>query len=98
MARWAFSPVLLRIYLVGLEDVRKCVLLFRFVVRCGNRGEYLYLGFCSSQLFAYTGILLFYTTCYVWKYAYNCNVVVQRPLGKNMTSHIFYFVNNRKGK
>lgn len=23
-------------------------------------------------------------------------VVVQRPLGKNMTSHIFYFFNNRK--
>lgn len=96
MARWAFSPVLLGIYLVGLGDVRKYVLLFRFVVHCGNREEYLYLDFCSTQLFGYTDILLFYTTCCVWKYAYNCNVVVQRPLGKNMTSHIFYFFNNRK--
>lgn len=96
MARWAFSPVLLGIYLVGLGNVRKYVLLFRFVVHCGNREEYLYLGFCSTQLFGYTDILLFYTTCCMWKYAYNCNVVVQRPLGKNMTSHIFYFFNNRK--
>lgn len=57
--RWAFSPpILLEIYLVGLEDVRKYVLLFRFVVRCGNTGEYLYPRFL--QLFRYIRVFYYF--------------------------------------
>lgn len=92
MARWAFSPVLLGIYLVGLGDVRKYVLLFRFVVHCGNREEYLYLGFCSTQLFGYTDILLFYTTCCVWKYAYNCNCCCTETTGEKYDESYFLFL------
>lgn len=53
---WAFSPAVLGIYLVGLADVRKYVLLFR----CGNRGEYLYLGFCFYRNYIWLYIWMFY--------------------------------------